>query len=65
LLMMVICGDRAHGHIAEPMVNIFVPPHPDLPAPRPPANHRQAAQRNNRRGHGDSEDGDGTATGTI
>ena len=52
-------------HIAEPVVGIFAR-HLDLSAPRPPADHREAAQQpNNRRGHGDGEDADGAATGAV
>jgi hypothetical protein len=61
--MMVVCGDRAHGHIAEPVVGILAR-QLDLTAPRPPADHRRAAQQhNNGCGNGDCEDGDGAATG--
>ena len=65
LLMRLVCGDRAHGHVAEPVVDIFAP-QLDLSAPRPPADHRQAAQQpNNRREHADDEDGDGVAIGAV
>ena len=65
LLMNLICGDRARGHVADPVVDVFAP-QLDSPAPRPPADNRQAAQQpNNRRGHGDCEDADGAATGSV
>ena len=65
LLMKLVDGDRAHGHTAEPVVDVFAP-QLDLSAPRPPTDHRQAAQQpNNRREHGDGEDADGAATGAV
>ena len=64
-MMKLICGDRARGHVAEPVVDVFAPLI-DSPAPRPPADHRQAAQQpNNRRGHGEHEDADGAAIGAV
>jgi hypothetical protein len=61
----LVCGDRAHGHVAEPVVDVFAP-QLDLSAPRPPADHCQAAQQpNNRREHADDEDGDGVAIGAV
>ena len=65
LLMKLVDGDRAHGHTAEPVVDVFAP-QLDLSAPHPPTDHRQAAQQpNNRREHGDGEDADGAATGAV
>ena len=61
----LVCRDRAHGHVAEPVVDVFAP-QLDLSAPRPPADQRQAAQQpNNRREHADDEDGDGVAIGAV
>jgi hypothetical protein len=65
LLMSLLCGDRARGRIAEPVVDVFAP-QLDLSAPRPPADHRQAAQqRNYRDEHGADEDRDGLTNGAV
>ena len=62
---VIVCGDCAHGHVAEPVVDVFAP-QLDSSAPHPPADNRQAAQQpNNRNEHGDDEDADGAATGAV
>ena len=65
LFMKLVGGDRAHGHTVEPVVDVFAP-QLDLSAPRPPADHRQAAQqRNYRDEHGADEDRDGLTNGAV
>ena len=63
----LVCRDRAHGHVTEPVVDVFAPQLDfSAPAPRPPADQRQAAQQpNNRREHADDEDGDVVAIGAV
>ena len=65
LFMKLLCGDRDRGHFVEPVGNVLAS-QLDFSAPRPPADHRQAAQQHhNRREHADDEDGDGVATGAV
>ena len=65
MLMKRVYGGPPHGHTAEPVIDVLAS-QLDLSAPRPKADHRQAAQQpNNRREYGGDEDVDGAASGAV